>query len=115
MHEIAIVEGLIDLVGQQKEKYKFSRVVEIQIACGPYNCASEENLNFCLKAVAEGTCLEAALIKVNRLPERWQCPACKIDIIKERRGVELHCPTCYSMALVPLSNSEIYLDKLEVE
>jgi hydrogenase nickel insertion protein HypA len=115
MHEIAIVEGLIELIGKQKERHQFARVVEIRINCGKYNCASEENLNFCLKTAAAGTYLENALIKVNRLPERWECPSCKTGIVKENEDDEVRCPKCGSAVLVPLLNSEIYLDKLEVE
>jgi len=59
-------------------------VLEIQIACGVYNCVSEENLDFCLKTVAAGTYLETAIIKVNRLPERWSCKACRQEFVKEK-------------------------------
>jgi len=115
MHEISIVEGLIDLIEKQKEKHHFSRVLEIRIACGVYNCVSEENLDFCLKTVAQGTYLETAAIKVHRLPERWSCKACRQEFPKEVKGDDLCCPQCGSSNVVPLLNSEIYLDKLEVE
>jgi hydrogenase nickel incorporation protein HypA/HybF len=115
MHEVSIVEGVIDLIEKQKEIHKFERVIEIRIACGIYNCASDENLNFCLKTVAEGTYLETALITVKRLPERWKCSACKIDFVRENSKVDASCPKCATTDVVPLLNSEIYLDNLEVE
>ena len=115
MHEVSIVEGLIDLVEKQKTQHQFSRVLEIHIACGIYNCVSEETLNFCLKTVAEGTCLEAAVVKVNRLPERWSCKPCRSEFPREKKDDDPHCPKCGSASVVPLLNSEIYLDKLEVE
>ena len=115
MHEVSIVEGLIDLVDKQKEKHGFSVVREIHIVCGIYNCTSEENLQFCLKTVAKGTYLEQALIKVHRLPERWECLACRIKFPRENKEVEPSCPQCGASTVVPLLNSELLLDKLEVD
>jgi len=106
--KVSIIEGLIDLVDKQKKIHKFERVQEIQIACGIYNCASEENLNFCLKTVAEGTYLETAVIKVNRLPERWKCSVCEVEFVREDKKVDPVCPTCGSSETVPLLNSEMY-------
>jgi len=115
MHEVSIIEGLIDIVEKQKEKHQFSKVLEIHIACGVYNCVSEENLEFCLKTVAQGTYLETAIIKVNRLPERWSCKQCHSEFHKETKSEDPCCSKCGSSNVVPLLNSEIYLDKLEVE
>jgi len=115
MHEVSIVEGLIDLVEKEKEKHRFSRVLEIQIVCGIYNCVSQENLEFCLKTVAKGTYLETAIIKVIRLPERWSCKLCHHEFSKNVKEDDPRCPKCGSPGVVPLLNSEMYLNKLEVE
>jgi len=115
MHEVSIVEGLIELVEKEKEKHHFSRVLEVQIVCGIYNCVSEENLEFCLKTVAKGTYLETAKITVNRLPERFSCQSCAHEFPQEVKEGEPCCPKCGSLGVLPLLNSEIYLDKLEVE
>lgn len=117
MHEVSIVEGLVSLVSAQQKEHKFLCVHEVHIACGMYNCLSEENLNFCLQTVAEGTCLEKAIIKIRRLPERWQCRTCRKDFFKEDTKIALntHCPHCGAAEVIPRPNSEIYLDKLEVD
>lgn len=114
MHEIAIVEGLVDLVEKQRTLHSFSKVVEIRVACGIYNCVSEENLNFCLGTLSKGTCLEGAVVKVVRLPERWQCSSCQKPFEKSSNE-EQACPRCGASTVLPLLNSEIYLDNLEVE
>lgn len=115
MHEVSIIEGMIDLVEKQRAIHHFKKVQEIHLACGIYNCVSEENLNFCLKTVAQGTCLEGVILKVHRLPERWRCPSCEMDFVVENKDVEACCPKCRSSSVLPLLNSEILLDKLEVE
>ncbi|MFH0986031.1 MAG: hydrogenase maturation nickel metallochaperone HypA [Candidatus Omnitrophota bacterium] len=114
MHEIAIIEGLVDLVEKQRAIHSFSKVLEIRVACGIYNCASEENLNFCLGTLSKGTCLEGAVVKVVRLPERWQCSSCESPFEKSS-GEDQKCPRCGASTVLPLLNSEIYLDKLEVD
>ena len=115
MHEIAIVEGLIGLLDKQKKLHQFSRVNEIHVACGVYNCISEESLNFCLQALAERPYLKTAVIKIRRLPERWSCSKCRTEFVREGKESELVCTKCGSVDVVPLLNSEIYLDKLEVD
>ena len=87
MHEVSIVEGLIELVEKEKEKHHFSRVLEVQIVCGIYNCVSEENLEFCLKTVAKGTYLETAKITVNRLPDAFRASSVRMSSPKKsKRG-----------------------------
>jgi hydrogenase nickel incorporation protein HypA/HybF len=115
MHEVSIVEGLISLVEKQKKLHQFSRVLEIQVACGTYNCVSEESLNFCFQTVAKGTYMENAVIKVHRLPENWSCTSCKSDFVREDKSADPVCTRCGSAQVIPRLNSEIYLDNLEVE
>jgi hydrogenase nickel incorporation protein HypA/HybF len=115
MHELAIVEGLIDLINREHEKHGFSHVHTIQVACGIYNCVSEENLNFNFRIATEGTYLETAKIVIRRLPERWTCSACKGEFIRESKTRDIVCPACNSSLVIPLLNSELYLDNLEVD
>jgi hydrogenase nickel incorporation protein HypA/HybF len=115
MHEISICEGLVSLVEKQKKLHEFSRVLKLQVACGVYNCVSQETLNFCFQTIAKGTYMENAVITIHRLPERWSCPACKIDFVRENMKVDPACTRCGSGNVLPLLNSEIYLDNLEVE
>ncbi|MFH0754567.1 MAG: hydrogenase maturation nickel metallochaperone HypA [Candidatus Omnitrophota bacterium] len=117
MHEVSIVEGLISLVSTQQKERQFTRVHEVHIACGMYNCLSEETLNFCLQSAGEGTCLEKAMIKVRRLPERWQCHGCRKEFFQEEKKplLDTVCPHCGSKEVVPRPNNEIFLDKLEVD
>lgn len=114
MHEVSIIEGLIDIVEKQREQHGFSRVGEVRIACGIYNCVSEENLRFCLQTVGKGTCLEDARITVHRLPERWSCVSCEADFVRGECLENLVCPRCASSNVLSRLNNEIYLDSLEV-
>jgi hydrogenase nickel incorporation protein HypA/HybF len=115
MHEISICEGLVSLVEKQKKLHDFSRVLKLQVACGVYNCVSEETLNFCFHTIAKGTYMEDAMIAIHRLPERWSCPACKADFVREDLKADPVCTRCGAKDVLPLLNSEIYLDNLEVE
>jgi hydrogenase nickel incorporation protein HypA/HybF len=115
MHELSICEGLVSLVEKQKKLHEFSRVLKIQVACGVYNCASEETLNFCFQTITKGTYMEKAVITINRLPERWSCPACKSEFERKDKESVPVCARCGSGNVLPLLNSEIYLDNLEVE
>ncbi|MBU1863582.1 MAG: hydrogenase maturation nickel metallochaperone HypA [Candidatus Omnitrophica bacterium] len=114
MHEVAIVEGIIASVEKQKKEHAFYSVISIAIMCGKYNCVSEENLNFCWHVATQGTYLETAKLHVHRLPERYRCSKCNKEFSLKQKE-DFICPTCLSRDVMPLLNSELYLNQLEVE
>lgn len=70
MHELAIIQGIIEQIETEKKKNNFSKVNLIEIVCGKFNCASEDNLQFCLDAFAKGTYIEGAVLKLTRLEDK---------------------------------------------
>ena len=114
MHEISIVEGVLEIIEKEKKKHNFNKVKLIEIVCGKHNCICEDNLNFCLETVANSTYIEGARFKIRRLPERHRCIECNREFEKQEAAGSI-CPYCRSENLMQLPNSEMYLSKLEVE
>lgn len=116
MHEVAIIEGLIDIIEKSHTKEKFKKVTLIEVVSGKYNCVSEESLTFCFEVASKNSYLEGAKLVLKRLSEKYRCVSCKKDILEEAVNKDLLvCPYCASSNLIPSLNTEIYLGKLEVE
>ena len=114
MHEVSIVEGMLEILEEQRQKNNFKKVLRIEIVCGKYNCASEETLSFCFhNVISKDSYLSEAVIEVKRLPEKYGCGSCHKEFFQETEVAK--CPHCESSNIIPQLNSEIYLNQLEVE
>ena len=70
MHEVSIVEGMLVSIDRQRRLHGFTKVIRIELVCGPLNCASEENLQFCYDNAVKGTWLDGAVVTLDRTSER---------------------------------------------
>ncbi len=80
MHELSIIQGIIAIINKEKEKHNFSKVNFIEIVCGRFNCASEENLQFCYDALADEGYLNGAKIRLKRLDDNSDVYLDKLDV-----------------------------------
>lgn len=111
MHEVSIVEGIIESVTQQRSNHNFERIISVEITCGQYNCVDEETLQFCYDIATKGTWLEGAGIMIKRLNEQYQCSVCGKEFFLD--GEQKTC-SCGSDQLIPQINTDLYVSKLEV-
>jgi hydrogenase nickel incorporation protein HypA/HybF len=113
MHELSIVEGLLEIVERERRKHHFTRVKSIEITCGRYNCVSQEALNFCLQALGTAAHLAGACCTINRLAENFCCADC--GRLFEAQGSGRSCPACNSDHTIIELRNELYVSALEVE
>ena len=66
MHEGAVCREIVDIVGQAARQNDIERVYEIVLAVGPYSCINQGQLNFYFDVIRRGTCMEEAVITVER-------------------------------------------------
>lgn len=66
MHEGAVCREIVDIVGQAARQNDIERVYEIVLAVGPYSCINQSQLNFYFDVIRRGTCMEEAVITVER-------------------------------------------------
>ena len=114
MHEVAIAEGIFNIIEKEKQQHNFNTVTSIELVCGKYNCVSEEHLAFCFDLITKETYIDGAKLTVTRVPELCTCMDCTKEFEKEDALV-LVCPFCSSGKIQEKANYEIYLKSLEVE
>jgi len=114
MHELSLVQGIIDNMLDKKSKHKFLKVNTVEIICGKYNCVSEENLQFCFDVVTKSTGLAGAKLKVSRLDDKYKCINCGNEF-KVQNDNSIFCVLCKSTEVIGYFDNGIYIYKMEVE
>ena len=66
MHEGAVCSEIMDIVSHAAAVNGMTRVEEIVLAVGPYSCLHPDQLNFYFDVAKKGTCMEHAVITMER-------------------------------------------------
>lgn len=63
VHELALMESLVETVGEQAGA---ARVVVVRLEVGRGSCVAPDALRFCFDVCAQGTALEGATLEILR-------------------------------------------------
>ena len=66
MHEGALCREIVDIVSNAAKLNDIKHVYEIILSVGPYSCVHEGQLNFYFEMLREGTCMENAIIHIEK-------------------------------------------------
>lgn len=66
MHEGAVCREIVDIVSNAAKINDISKVYEIILSVGPYSCIHEGQLNFYFEMLRKGTCMEEAVIQIEK-------------------------------------------------
>ncbi len=112
MHEMAICEGIIEVLEEQAVAQQFNKIKKVWLQIGPMAGVEIEAVRFCFDAVARHTIADnAALEIVETQGEAW-CIACSKSIAVKRRFDP--CPDCGSFQLRVTGGDELKITNLEV-
>ena len=113
MHELALTEGILEIVRAEAEKNGFSRVLEITLKVGEYSGVIPECLlEFC-PLVSKGTRAEGAELTILPVPASFRCFGCGYQgPIPARTAC---CPQCGGTAIRMTAGREFYVENLKVE
>jgi hydrogenase nickel incorporation protein HypA/HybF len=108
MHELSLVQGVVDVVGDHARGQTVKRVtLEIGKLAGVMNDA----LRFSFDLVTEGTTLEGALLEIREIEARARCPACGNVFIQNT--LYTPCP-CGSSDFERISGEELLVKEYEL-
>ena len=113
MHELALTQGIIDIVSSEAEKQHFGKVLEIRLKLGEYSGILEECLRDFFPVVSAGTCAEGARLVCETLPGVFHCLDCGYEGAADRK--EHCCPRCKSVAIRMIAGREFFVEELKVE
>jgi hydrogenase nickel incorporation protein HypA/HybF len=114
MHELSIVESVVDAVTETAARYPGARVKSVKLRVGVLAAVVKESLEFCWELATVGTPLVGAALVVNTVPIVVHCAACGRD--SEIEGVQsLRCPNCGELAADLLQGRELEIESIEIE
>jgi hydrogenase nickel incorporation protein HypA/HybF len=114
MHELSIVESVVDSVIESLAAYPGARVLEVRLRVGALAAVVEDSLQFCFGIATEGTPVEGARLVVKHLPVMMYCPACAQTV--ELDGVQsFRCPRCGELLSDLRQGRELEIESIEIE
>lgn len=113
MHELALTEGIINIINSQRETERFSRVEEIRLRVGEYSGIIPDCLRDCFPIAAKGTAAEGARLVIESVPASFRCTDCGYEGPIERKSA--CCPDCGSLGVRMIAGREFYVESLKVE
>jgi len=113
MHELAIVEGILDAALPEAKRHGASKILEIRLKIGELSGVIPECIEEYFSIAAAGTMAEGARIRVERIPVAIRCNGCGYE--GETGKKRIRCPKCGGADFRLVSGREYYVDSLEVE
>ena len=113
MHELGVATQIAELVTRVMEENSAERVGEVAVEIGTLSCIDPDSLTFCFEAIAKGTPLENARLKIEEIKPRARCRICREEY--EVSWDDFRCKACGSSEFDILIGSEISVREVEVE
>ena len=113
MHEVSIVEGLIDIIKETAKQNNLSNVSMVSLRIGAMRQIVPDALQFAFEIVGKGTVAEGAEIRIREIATRGRCRACDKEFPVE--DYCFICESCGSGDVEVIEGKELYIDTLEGE
>ena len=76
MHELAIVESIMETLLDQLKIHKCSKIVSVNLEFGAMTAVMPAAIDFAFEALSKGSPAEGALIKTTIIPIKARCMDC---------------------------------------
>jgi hydrogenase nickel incorporation protein HypA/HybF len=113
VHEVSLVESIVELVAEEQRRQFFSRVRMIRLTVGALGHAEPDALRFCFDAVTHGTVADGARLEIQIVPGEGWCSVCHQRMQAAERFAA--CPVCGNGPMRLMAGDELRLAELEVE
>ena len=114
MHELAIVEALIEQVGTELDRAGHNAAVKrLELAVGRLSGVHCDSLRFAFELLAPGTPAAGAELSIREPPAISRCRQCGTSA--EIAEMVAACPHCGSPEIVIEAGRELLLESIEIE
>jgi hydrogenase nickel incorporation protein HypA/HybF len=114
MHELSLVESILQIVEEYAAKDGFARVKALRLTCGKLSRVVPQALSFAFEVQSKGTRAEGAALELEILPAVIHCLACEKDV--EIDHFEAQCPECQGFEVLLVGGTEeLKLLELDVD
>lgn len=113
MHEVALAQGIVDLVAERAPVDGFTKVSVVHLVVGSLSTVMPEALAFGFEAAARGTLVEGAKLEIHQVDGEAYCTDCEKRFSTRSRLST--CPQCQGVRCVVTGGDELRVSELEVE
>ena len=113
MHELAIAQGIIEIVNSEAKKGGFERVLEINLKIGEFSGIIPECLLEFFPVASAASPAEGAELRIDTVRAKFKCLDCGYEGDADRENA--CCPSCRSTAIQMTAGRELYVENLKVE
>ena len=113
LHELSVATRIAEVVNRVMDEHSARRVGEVRVEIGALTCIDPDSLDFCFQAIAKGTRLEDARLKILEVRPRARCRRCNTEY--EVKWDDFRCPSCRSTEFDVLVGGDISIKDVEVE
>ena len=114
MHEMAIVQSIMDILEQQAEMHNAKRVIRVNLEFGALTAVMPSAIEFAFEILAKGGIAEGAHLDITIIPLKVLCGECGKESLLE--DYQPFCPVCDSPAIRFIQGrDEMRIASLEIE
>ncbi len=113
MHEMAIMQGILEIAEGEAEKHGAGRINVIKLRIGEFRGVVRDALEFAFEALRQGTKAEQAALEIETVPLRASCPNCSERNIP-LNDFSLLCRDCGSILTI-VAGREMEIEYLDLE
>jgi hydrogenase nickel incorporation protein HypA/HybF len=113
MHELSIVESLLNLALENAAKANARKIVSISLVVGDYTGVMEDAVNLYFGFLSKNTIAAGAKINYTHVPGQLRCRDC--DILFSLQEHDYGCPKCEGSRVEIVGGRELYIENMEVE
>ena len=113
MHEMALAEGVLQLVEETAMRENAQRVKLVVLEIGRLSSVEPEALRFCFEAVVDGSIAHGAVLEIVDVPGVGWCMPCGESVAMDE--VFGACPRCGGYPLQPTGGTEMRVREIEIE
>jgi hydrogenase nickel incorporation protein HypA/HybF len=114
MHELSIVDALIEQVGREVQRSgQRGKVLGIEVSIGRLSGVNADSVRFAFELLAPGTMVEGSEIVIHKIKAVCRCQTCNTRV--EIDDLVFKCPKCASDAVTIEGGRDLLLQSIEVE
>lgn len=113
MHEMALAEGILQLIEDNARTQGFSTVRSVWLEIGRMSSVEPEALRFCFDAVTRDSIAAGARLEIEDTPGQGWCMQCSQSVAMQ--ALYDPCPQCGSYQVQATGGTEMRVKELEVD
>ncbi|MEQ8201534.1 MAG: hydrogenase maturation nickel metallochaperone HypA [Syntrophomonadaceae bacterium] len=112
MHELSIMEGVLDMVRDSAVQNGINRINKLKLVIGNLTMIMPDSLRFAFEVLSQEDLFRGADLEIEEVPALMRCQACDGESIQEDPYCFI-CSECGSNRVEVVKGREMYLDYYE--